>query len=71
MLVAKLTNEQFSKVLNQVFDNAGSVYNPVLDAAGAYCITEAEITATVVPDLLWVKELTLSEFTPPPSPPFV
>jgi hypothetical protein len=70
MLVARLTNEEFEIVQGRVFDDAGSIYNPVPNALGTYCISEAEINATTVPDLLWVKELPLIEFVPPPSPPF-
>ena len=71
MKVATLSNEEFEILQGRSFDDAGSRYNPVLNAAGVPCITEAEIAATTIADLLWVKELPLIEFTPPPSPPFV
>jgi hypothetical protein len=68
--VAQLSPAQYEALNGQIFDDYGSVYNPVLDATGAYCITEAEIAATTQPAFLWVKDLPLIDYITPTPPPF-
>ncbi len=68
MKVAQLTIAQCDALPGQIFDAFGSIYNPVQDANGVYCITLAEIEQTTVADFLWVKTLPLSDYIAPPTP---
>lgn len=70
MKIAQLTPAQKNAISGQIFDEFGSVYNPVQDANGVWCISQAEIDNTTVAAFLWVKELPLSDYQTPPSPPF-
>jgi hypothetical protein len=63
--VAQLSLAQKDALIGQIFDNYGSIYNPVLDASGAYCITEVEISQTTQPAFMWVKDLPLIDYISP------
>lgn len=65
IMVAKLTNEQYEALEGQIYDDAGTTYNPVLDGDGDYIITEVEVEKTTNPEFLWLKNLPLTQYKAP------
>lgn len=67
MMMYILTLEQKNELVGQ-FYAPNSFFNPVQDINGDWFITEQEVNSTVNPDFLWVSNLSLAPFIPPPIP---
>ena len=60
----KLTAEQKNALQGKEYAN-NCYFNTVSDINGEYFIFDQEVEHCVNPDFSWVKELQLSDYTPP------
>ena len=67
--VGLLTEAQKDSLIGQLYDE-DSFFNPILDLYDQYIISVEEMEFCVNPEFMWVKDLTLIDYEPKPSPPF-
>jgi hypothetical protein len=65
--IAIITELQKNELVGQLY-TTDSYFNPIQDCNDAWIISVEEIEFCDNPQFLWVKDLSLSEYCPKPSP---
>jgi len=61
--VYKLTEEQKDLLVGQTWDGI-TFFNPILDAAGNYFVSQEEVNGCEKPEFQWLKSCELIEHNP-------
>jgi len=69
MKVGLLTLEQKQTITGQLYA-PDSYFNPIQDLNDNWVISKQEIDECIVEEFMWIKELTLIDYEPKPSPAF-
>jgi hypothetical protein len=69
MKVGLLTLEQKNEIVGQLYAE-DSYFNPIQDINNDWVISTEEMDECVVEEFMWVKDLTLIDYEPKPTPPF-
>ena len=69
MKVGLLTIEQKNEIAGQLYAE-DSYFNPIQDLNDNWVISTQEMEQNINPNFLWVKDLTLIDYEPKPTPPF-
>jgi hypothetical protein len=67
--VGLLTEPQKDSLVGQLYDE-DSYFNPIQDDFNQWIISIEEMEFCVNPEFQWVKDLSLIDYKPKPSPPF-
>jgi hypothetical protein len=68
-LVGLLTKTQKEEIQGKWY-SSDSYYNPIQNVNDNWVISTQEMIYTINPETMWVKELTLINYEPKPTPPF-